>query len=407
MNKFKKTILKLFIISIFTVFSTNCFAMKKDETAKNNISQKSNNYENDKKNFNCKKIPLNKINDNNIINLSEEMNYNQDNKYLNKKTKLENDIEKKDETAKNNISQKSNDNKNSKKIFNCVKIPLNKFKKDNKKELNLYEDILDEKRLFKERYKKRIIMYIFMDNMAHITDQIFNDCDYSITSFDIDTGNSIHFYVGASNNFHNLEKTNFKKQLSPSDFLINFTTNFIEEFESDYFGNLINNIVSNYKFIIGKSIENTMNSLKNLTKKEFNKIINDKETKKTFDKIFDQVNFSIKPDDPIISANSIFKELKNINRKDLCFKYFTDIKALVNEIGIQVIKENASGEDDKWFDVKKTKISGEKLASCSQMIRPSNEKWLIFTSKKDSFKKRDNITIKFKEYDFLKNLENF
>ncbi len=398
MNNFKKILLSVSILTTINIFSTNCFAMKKSENIKNDISKKS---QDNKKIFSCKKVPKNEINNNNnIINLNIKENTSQsDNKYLNKKRKLENKTEK-DEIEKSDIFKKTQDNK---KIFSCEKVPKNEINNNiidlnKEKELNLFEDILDEERLLKERYKKYIILRILINKMSDQLKEIVDNYDSKI---DKKMTNGVYKMIMLATS-SNLKIPNLKKQLIPCEFVIDFKPDDIKSWQGNKAEeNFFSYIMSNYKIIFGKAIEQTMYSLKNLTKESYNEIINKEEIKDKFDLIFNQTNLTNKEKILEELNKSIFEELKNINKKDLCFKYFTNIKALIDSIMISISEENK--KHIKYATI----ITGERLKTSTQIEIPSSTELIIFSSKKDSFKTYEKRTITFNEYDFLNNLQNF
>lgn len=200
----------------------------------------------------------------------------------------------------------------------------------------------------------------------------------------------------------NLKIPNLKKQLIPCEFVIDLKPDDIESWQGNKAEeNFFSYIMSNYKIIIGKAIEQTMYFFKNLTEESCNEIINKEEIKDKFDFIFNQTNLTDKEKILEKFNKSIFKELKNINKKDLCFKYFTNMKALIDSIMISISEEN------KRHIIYATIITGERLKTSTQIEIPSTTELIIFSSKKDSFKTCEKRTITFNEYDFLNNLQDF
>ena len=457
MNNFKKILLSVSILTTINIFSTNCFAMKENKTTKctvpqqpnynknnekipkneinnnNNIinlnikenaSQSNDKYLNkkrklenetekeeiekddifkkpqhNKKIFGCEKVPKNEINsNNNIINLNKENTSQSDDKYLNKKRKLENKTEK-DEIEKDDIFKKPQHNKNNEKISeNEINNNNNIINLNKEKELNLFEDVLDEERLLKERYKKYIILRILVNKMSDQLKEIVSNYD---SKYDKNMTNGVYKIIMLTPS-SNLKIPNLKKQLIPCEFVIDLKPDDIESWQGNKAEeNFFSYIMSNYKIIIGKAIEQTMYFFKNLTEESCNEIINKEEIKDKFDFIFNQTNLTDKEKILEKFNKSIFEELKNINKKDLCFKYFTNMKALIDSIMISISEEN------KRHIKYATIITGERLKTSTQIEIPSSTELIIFSSKKDSFKTYEKRTITFNEYDFLNNLQDF
>ncbi len=350
MNKFKKKLLKVLILTAISASSINCFDM--EQNSKNIFNNNENQYS-DSDEFSIDSItPTNNIN-----NINDDINKinNENNKFLNKKGKLENEDEKKEE----NISKISNDNKynqNSEKDSSS-KINNNIIEINEDKELNDSKEMKAKKRLFMEEYKKFFITYIFKKHIASEVDKIISGYIKNYNS-----KNDKFIYLEGERCRIELNLNLGYEDLKPIKINIWLPRDTKQKFKGEAFEDFIDNMMSNYKVIIKEARKKTIDSLKNLDMDKTIKIIDEDNFIKGASKINYWVDFYMfeHQDSKSKLIENVIKDLKNINKnkKDPCAKFFSSFKTFVYSISIKA----ANNETQKNFNiVKGTNIKYEDL----------------------------------------------
>ena len=300
-----------------------------------------------------------------------------------------------------NMQEKQNNNNE----INITRINLDDI--DDIDEKKLYE--ISEERIFKapltenrfliEEYKKRFICELLKPNLKakfneFIKNYIKNYIKKCKPKIENNILNNINCEIELNYNPNNADEYNL--QFRPIKFMVKLPPNIKEIFKDEYgnflstkYSNLLSNLTSNYNIFLNDSIDETIQTLPNLKKENFNDILNkiknidnlesinelkfsheDAEkfnslTNKHLNKYIKNTKTGEKIENLVdeVSSNKnhnslvIYNELTKIDKNDFCIKNFRNLKYIISQIVLMA----PTPDTDEYQEINGTNISGDIL----------------------------------------------